>query len=78
MEIHKLFEFSMEKHQEPATSKQHAKILVNETTLVWQLLSEIDCKIGKLTLARPLMDYDSVMSYMAPLSHKKVHFEEIL
>ena len=68
----------MEKHQEPVASKQHEKILVDETTLVWQLWSEIDCKIGKLTLARPLMTHDAMMSYTTLLSHKKVHYEEIL
>ncbi|XP_034675812.1 geranylgeranyl transferase type-2 subunit alpha 1 [Vitis riparia] len=69
---------SIKKDREPAASKWHAKTLVNEIALVRQLLSEIDCKIGKLTLARLLMAHDAMMSYMAPHSHKKVHSEEVL
>ncbi|WKA09708.1 hypothetical protein VitviT2T_027331 [Vitis vinifera] len=69
---------SIKKDHEPAASKWHAKTLVNEIALVRQLLSEIDCKIGKLTLARLLMAHDAMVSYMAPHSHKKVHSEEVL
>lgn len=35
-------------------------------------------KIGKFTLARLLTAYDAMMSCMAPHSHDKVHFGEVL
>ncbi|KAF8377389.1 hypothetical protein HHK36_030766 [Tetracentron sinense] len=56
-----------------------SKTIANEIALFRELLSEIDCKIGKLTLARLLMAHDTIMSYnKTPSAYNKVHSEEVL
>ncbi|XP_054796184.1 geranylgeranyl transferase type-2 subunit alpha 1 isoform X2 [Prosopis cineraria] len=59
----------------PATSNWCAETIGNEVDAFRVLLSESDCKIGKLTLARMLTAYDSISS-----AHAKgmVYTEEIL
>ncbi|XP_028777733.1 geranylgeranyl transferase type-2 subunit alpha 1 isoform X2 [Neltuma alba] len=59
----------------PAISNWCAETIGNEINSFRVLLSESDCKIGKLTLARLLTAYDSISS-----AHDKgmVHSEEIL
>ncbi|KAI4306916.1 hypothetical protein L6164_030156 [Bauhinia variegata] len=59
----------------PTTSNWYAEIIANEITVFQELLSLIDCKIGKLTLARLLTANDSVSS---PLAKRMVHAEEVL
>ncbi|KAF3447255.1 hypothetical protein FNV43_RR12435 [Rhamnella rubrinervis] len=60
---------------EPTTSNWHAETVANEIALFRELLSEISCKIGKLTLARLLRADDAILS---PSSNKMAHAEEIL
>ncbi|KAH7545615.1 hypothetical protein FEM48_Zijuj01G0112200 [Ziziphus jujuba var. spinosa] len=62
-------------YQEPTTSNWRAETLANEIALFRELLSEISCKIGKLTLARLLKAHDAILS-QSP--QKMVHSEEIL
>ncbi|XP_061345744.1 geranylgeranyl transferase type-2 subunit alpha 1 [Gastrolobium bilobum] len=59
----------------PATSTWCAEAIVKEITNFRDLLSEFDCKIGKLTLARLLSALDS-LSF--PRAKKLVHTEEVL
>ncbi|KAF8411360.1 hypothetical protein HHK36_003909 [Tetracentron sinense] len=69
----------IEKDIEPTTSMWHAKTVANEIVLFRELLSEINCKIGKLTLARLLIGHDSIMSYnKTPYSYKRVYSQEVL
>ncbi|CAL5428186.1 unnamed protein product [Camellia sinensis] len=63
---------------ESIASKWSAETIVNEIALFWELLSEINRKIGKLMLARLLTAHDAMMSYdKTPETCKMVHFEEV-
>ncbi|KAL7262469.1 hypothetical protein ACSBR1_000777 [Camellia fascicularis] len=63
---------------EPTASKWSAETIVNEIALFRELLSEINCKIGKLMLARLLTAHDAMMSYdKTPETCKMVHSEEV-
>ncbi|KAI7993821.1 Geranylgeranyl transferase type-2 subunit alpha 1 [Camellia lanceoleosa] len=63
---------------ESTASKWSAETIVNEIALFWELLSEINCKIGKLMLARLLTAHDAMMSYdKTPETCKTVHSEEV-
>ncbi|KAL4356626.1 hypothetical protein AHAS_Ahas09G0105500 [Arachis hypogaea] len=59
----------------PTTSGRCEEAVVNEINQFRDLLSEIDCKIGKLTLARLLTAVDSLPS---PRANNMVNTEEIL
>ncbi|KAF7830025.1 geranylgeranyl transferase type-2 subunit alpha 1 [Senna tora] len=59
----------------PTTSNWSAETIDNEINAFRVLLSESDCKIGKLTLARLLTAYDSISS---PHAKGMIHAEEIL
>ncbi|MQL78665.1 hypothetical protein Taro_011094 [Colocasia esculenta] len=63
---------------EPMVSKWHSETLSNEITLFQQLMSEINCKISKLTLARLLIAHDVIISRGILPPGKKTHFEETL
>ncbi|KAJ4950557.1 hypothetical protein NE237_027389 [Protea cynaroides] len=58
-------------------SSWQSETISNEIALFRELLSEIDCKIGNLTLARLLMAHDAMMSYQ-PSQQKKTHSKEVL
>ncbi|KAF5939736.1 hypothetical protein HYC85_023995 [Camellia sinensis] len=59
-------------------SKRSAETIVNEIALFRELLSEINCKIRKLMLARLLTAHDAVMSYdKTPETCKMAHYEEV-
>ncbi|KAL4283548.1 hypothetical protein GQ457_16G016510 [Hibiscus cannabinus] len=60
---------------ESTASNWRTEALAKEVECFRELLSLMDCKIGKLTLARLLMAYD-VMSF--PFANKLVHSEEVL
>ncbi|KAI7995295.1 Geranylgeranyl transferase type-2 subunit alpha 1 [Camellia lanceoleosa] len=63
---------------ESTASKWSAETIVNEIALFRELLSEINCKIGKLMLARLLTAHDAMMSYdKTPETCKMVHSEEV-
>ncbi|KAI7993511.1 Geranylgeranyl transferase type-2 subunit alpha 1 [Camellia lanceoleosa] len=63
---------------ESTASKWSAETIVNEIALFRELLSEINCKIGKHMLARLLTAHDAVMSYdKTPETCKMVHSEEV-
>ncbi|CAL5354731.1 unnamed protein product [Camellia sinensis] len=63
---------------ESTTSKWCAQTIVNEIALFRKLLLEINCKIGKLMLARLLTAHDAMMSYdKTPETCKMVHSEEV-
>ncbi|XVE60610.1 hypothetical protein DITRI_Ditri05aG0142100 [Diplodiscus trichospermus] len=59
---------------EPTASNWRAEALAKEIECFRELLSLMDCKIGKLTLARLLMAYDA----MSSCANKLVHSEEVL
>ncbi|KAL4373189.1 hypothetical protein AHAS_Ahas05G0056900 [Arachis hypogaea] len=59
----------------PTTSSRCEEAVVNEINQFRDLLSEIDCKIGKLTLARLLTAINSLPS---PRANNMVNTEEIL
>ncbi|XXG55781.1 hypothetical protein AAC387_Pa03g3375 [Persea americana] len=65
---------------EPSISKWQLETLSNEIALFRELLSEINCKIAKLTLARLLMAHDAIMSYGygTLCMHECIHSEEVL
>lgn len=72
-------ELQIDKDQDSDTSKWQVDMLANEIELFRLLLSDADCKIGKLTLARLLTALDTIMSHSSSLnSYKMVHTEEIL
>ncbi|TYI75862.1 hypothetical protein E1A91_D06G036300v1 [Gossypium mustelinum] len=60
---------------ETTASNWRFEALAKEIECFRELLSLVDCKIGKLTLARLLKAYDA-MSY--PFANKLVHSEEVL
>ncbi|XP_043712538.1 geranylgeranyl transferase type-2 subunit alpha 1 [Telopea speciosissima] len=68
----------IDKECEQKTYSWHAETISNEIALFRELLSEIDCKIGKLTLARLLKAHDAMMSYQLPSQQKRIHSEEVL
>ncbi|GMN40166.1 hypothetical protein TIFTF001_009394 [Ficus carica] len=59
----------------PKISEWCEETIANEIALFRELLSEITCKIGKLTLARLVSAQDGILSQTAK---KTVHSEEIL
>ncbi|XP_010252399.1 PREDICTED: geranylgeranyl transferase type-2 subunit alpha 1 [Nelumbo nucifera] len=65
------------KEPEQIDSRWHEETLANEIALFQELLSEINCKIGKLTLARLLRAHDK-MIYKMPFADEKTHSKEVL
>lgn len=59
---------------EPTASNWRAETVANEIAL-FRELSELNCKIGKLTLARLLTAHDVILS---PRTSKMAHSEEVL
>ncbi|KAM3682508.1 hypothetical protein ACJW30_12G077700 [Castanea mollissima] len=70
-----LDQLNIKDDQEESSSKWRAETIANEIALFRELLSEINCKIGKLTLARLLIAHDMMMS---PIANKMVHSEEVI
>ncbi|GMY06954.1 geranylgeranyl transferase type-2 subunit alpha 1 [Fagus crenata] len=70
-----LDQLNIKDDQEESSSKWRAETIANEIALFRELLSEINCKIGKLTLARLLMAHDTMLS---PFANKMVHSEEVI
>ncbi|OVA01846.1 Leucine-rich repeat [Macleaya cordata] len=66
------------KEHDPTASKWHIETITYEIALFRELLLEVNCKIGKLTLARLLMAHDAMMSYNTSFAYKKVNTEEVL
>ncbi|XP_026455244.1 geranylgeranyl transferase type-2 subunit alpha 1-like isoform X2 [Papaver somniferum] len=64
--------------QNPTASTWQIETIVKEIALFRELLLEVNCKIGKLTLVRLLVAHDAMMSYHASFAYKKVNTEEIL
>ncbi|XP_059633620.1 geranylgeranyl transferase type-2 subunit alpha 1 [Cornus florida] len=65
--------------EEPTTSKWNLETIAKEIDLFRELLSEIDCKIGKLSLARLLTAHDAMMlNNRNPDEYKMFHSEEVL
>ncbi|XP_074273209.1 geranylgeranyl transferase type-2 subunit alpha 1 [Silene latifolia] len=72
-------ELQINKDQEAVASKWQVDILNDEIVLFRELLSAMDCKIGKLTLAKLLMALDTIFfESSGSKSYKMVHVEEIL
>ncbi|KAA8538190.1 hypothetical protein F0562_027798 [Nyssa sinensis] len=72
-------QLKIDENSEPTGSKWHLKTIANEIALFRELLSEINCKIGKLTLARLLTAHDAMMPYTkSPDAYEMIHFEEVL
>uniref|UniRef100_A0A1D1XQU3 Geranylgeranyl transferase type-2 subunit alpha n=1 Tax=Anthurium amnicola TaxID=1678845 RepID=A0A1D1XQU3_9ARAE len=63
---------------EPLASKWHIESLSNEINLFQELISEMDCKIAKLTVARLLIARDVIMSREILPTEKRTHFVETL
>ncbi|KAM6594838.1 hypothetical protein CsatA_002541 [Cannabis sativa] len=70
-----LGKLNINEDHEPTASDWRAETITNEIALFRELLSEITCKIGKLTLARLLKAHDALLSQSA---NKRVHSEESL
>uniref|UniRef100_A0A2N9GC98 Geranylgeranyl transferase type-2 subunit alpha n=1 Tax=Fagus sylvatica TaxID=28930 RepID=A0A2N9GC98_FAGSY len=70
-----LDQLNIKDDHEESSSKWRAETIANEIALFRELLSEINCKIGKLTLARLLMAHDTMLS---PFANKMVHSEEVI
>ncbi|KAL4595443.1 hypothetical protein ACB092_12G091600 [Castanea dentata] len=70
-----LDQLNIKDDHEESSSKWRAETIANEIALFRELLSEINCKIGKLTLARLLIAHDMMMS---PIANKVVHSEEVI
>ncbi|OMO50776.1 Double-stranded RNA-binding protein [Corchorus capsularis] len=68
-------QLTIKNDHEPTASNWRAEALAKEIECFRELLSMMDCKIGKLTLARLLMAYDA-MAF--PCADKPVHLEEVL
>ncbi|KAK6277735.1 hypothetical protein POUND7_018058 [Theobroma cacao] len=68
-------QLSIKNDHEPTASSWRAGAISKEIECFRELLSLMDCKIGKLALARLLMAYD-VMAL--PCANKLVHSEEVL
>ncbi|XWS25390.1 hypothetical protein CRYUN_Cryun27aG0064500 [Craigia yunnanensis] len=68
-------QLSMRNDPEPIASNWRAEALAKEIICFRELLSLMDCKIGKLTLARLLMAYDAMLFSCA---NKLVYSEEVL
>ncbi|KAI3981049.1 hypothetical protein MKX01_036595 [Papaver californicum] len=66
------------KDQDPTPSTWQIESIITEIALLRELLLEVNCKIGKLTLVRLLVAHDAMMSYHASFAYKKVNTEEIL
>ncbi|KZV45261.1 geranylgeranyl transferase type-2 subunit alpha [Dorcoceras hygrometricum] len=64
--------------QKPYDFGWSMKVIANEIERCRELLSETECKIGKLTLARLLMAYHSIMSVSCSHDRNDVRYEEIL
>lgn len=63
----------------PKTYEANAKIIADEIAYCRELLSEMDCKIGKLTLARLLLAYDALSSASHGAQDQNIfHYKEIL
>ncbi|KAM1014256.1 hypothetical protein TB2_044097 [Malus domestica] len=60
---------------EPTASNWRAETIAKEIALFRELVSEINCKIGKLTLARLLTAHDVILS---PCTSKMFHSDEVL
>ncbi|XP_048437430.1 geranylgeranyl transferase type-2 subunit alpha 1 isoform X2 [Pyrus x bretschneideri] len=60
---------------EPTASNWRAETIAKEIALFRELVSEINCKIGKLTLARLLTAHDVILS---PYTNKMFHYDEVL
>lgn len=54
------------------------EIIANEIAHCRELLSEVECKIGKLTLARLLTAHDAMSLKSSPTASNSVHSEEVL
>nr|POF26451.1 geranylgeranyl transferase type-2 subunit alpha 1 [Quercus suber] len=70
-----LDQLNIKDDHEESSSKWRAETIANEIALFRELLSEINCKIGKLTLARLLIAHDMMLS---PIANKMVHSEEVI
>ncbi|KAM7514958.1 hypothetical protein LguiA_004541 [Lonicera macranthoides] len=62
----------------PAASQWSVETIANEISHCRELLSWMNCKIGKLTLARLLVAHDAMMSYNSPNALSVVHCKEVL
>ncbi|XP_077234116.1 RAB geranylgeranyl transferase alpha subunit 1 [Tasmannia lanceolata] len=71
-------QLSIAKDQQQTVSKWHLETLADEIDIFRQLLSDIDCKLGKLTLARLLIAHDAMISYGTLSTHKSIHSDEVL
>ncbi|PSS19604.1 Geranylgeranyl transferase type-2 subunit alpha like [Actinidia chinensis var. chinensis] len=75
------FSDQLENNEDNESTAYKCKVetIANEIALFRELLSEANCKIGKLTLARLLMAHDVITSYnKSSDTNKSVHFEEVL
>lgn len=68
------FELKTSDDDQITSSKWKLEMIDNEIAHYRELLTWADCKIGKLTLARLLMAYDSMTSSATPIAH----VEEVL
>ncbi|KAM1292824.1 hypothetical protein ACFX13_020126 [Malus domestica] len=74
-EVVPIGQLSINDVHEPTASNWRAESIANEIALFRELVSEINCKIGKLTLARLLTAHDVILS---PCTNKMVHSDEVL
>ncbi|KAJ8645573.1 hypothetical protein MRB53_007321 [Persea americana] len=75
--LHRFNQLTINKDHESTNSKWHVETLENEIALFRELLSEVNCKIAKLTLARLLMSLDVIMSSRA-ICKQRTHTKEVL
>eukprot|EP00262_Sarcandra_glabra_P008383 TRINITY_DN21900_c0_g1_i1.p1 TRINITY_DN21900_c0_g1~~TRINITY_DN21900_c0_g1_i1.p1 ORF type:complete len:707 (+),score=80.64 TRINITY_DN21900_c0_g1_i1:80-2200(+) len=66
------------KDYESTASMWQVETLDNEIAMFRELLSAMNCKIAKLTLARILMAYDAMMPYGILLEQNRIHSGEVL
>ncbi|KAL9668406.1 hypothetical protein QQ045_002787 [Rhodiola kirilowii] len=78
--VHHLSQLNIADERKSSFSMWHINTILNEIALFREFLSENSCKIWKLTLARLLVAYDSIMLWKTnpPCDYKFVHTEEVL
>ncbi|KAL3514275.1 hypothetical protein ACH5RR_026992 [Cinchona calisaya] len=77
--INSFHQLRISEDNKPKTYEMNAKIIADEIAYCRELLSEMDCKIGKLTLARLLMAHDALLSASHGAQRQNmVRYKEIL
>lgn len=76
--LNSFYQWRINEENKPTTSKWNSETIANEISHYRELLSWMNCKIGKLTLARLLGAHGAMLSFNSPNSQSVVHCQEIL